>query len=358
MTARVALLTTNLARGGAETQVALLARGLRARGWSVSVISLLPPTAFEPELTSAGVPVFSLDMEPGRPDPLGCWCLLRILRDLRPHILHSHMFHANLMARLVRLLAPVPVLISTVHSVAESGRGSDSMFWRDWLYRITGPLATQTVAVTKAVPGKNLRVIPNGVDTTRFRPNPAVRLKMREQLGLGQEFVWLAAGRLMWKKGYETMLRAWARLDGGVLLIAGAGPQESELRGLGSGARFLGKREDVADLMAAADGFVQSSVVEGLPVALLEAASSGLPCVAADTGGVSEIVLNERTGYLVPAADVASLAAAMSRMMSLASEQRRQMGVAAREHVCGQFDQNVVLSRWEELYRELLEPWT
>ncbi len=144
-------------------------------------------------------------------------------------------------------------------------------------------------------------MIPNGVDTTRFRPNPAVRLKMREQLGLGQEFVWLAAGRLMWKKGYETMLRAWARLDGGVLLIAGAGPQESELRGLGSGARFLGEREDVADLMAAADGFVQSSLVEGLPVALLEAASSGLPCVAADTGGVSEIVLHERTGYLVPA---------------------------------------------------------
>ncbi len=140
-------------------------------------------------------------------------------------------------------------------------------------------------------------------------------------------------------------------------MIAGSGPQESELRELGVGARFLGEREDVANLMAAADGFVQSSLVEGLPMALLEAASSGLPCVAADTGGVNEIVLNERTGYLVPVGDVAALAAAMSRLMGLTASERQRMGKAAREHVVDHFDLRVVISRWEKLYQELLEPW-
>jgi glycosyltransferase involved in cell wall biosynthesis len=350
MKPRLAMVTTNLARGGAETQVALLACGLSRRGWDVSVISLVRPTAFEKELAAAGVPVFSLDMQPGIPNPLGYLRLLRILRQLRPQIVHSHMFHANLLARTARILCPVPALISTLHSVAESGRGSKSMLWRDLLYRITDPLADQTVAVTKAVPGRNLRVIPNGVDTALFRPDPVKRARVREALGLGREFAWLAVGRLMWKKGYETMLRAFTTVASGVLLIAGTGPQEAELRQRGTAARFLGEREDIADLLAACDGFVQSSVVEGLPMALLEAASSALPCVAADAGGVSEIILHERTGYLVAPGNPDALAAAMSGVMNLPEIERQRIGMAAREHVQARFDLAVVIAQWEELY--------
>jgi glycosyltransferase involved in cell wall biosynthesis len=372
MKARIAFVTTNLARGGAETQVALLASGLGRRGWDVHVISLLRPTAFERELASAGVPILSLGMPPGLPNPLGYARLLRILRDLRPQVVHSHMFHANLLARAARLISPVPVLISTLHSIAESSRGSSGVRRRDWLYRITDPLADLTVAVceaaakrhadARAVPRKKLRVIPNGVDTSAFRPDPARRERARQQLGIGQEFAWLAVGRLMWKKGYETMLRAFAGDNQGVLLVAGAGPQESELRELacefGANARFLGEREDVADLMTACDGFVLSSVVEGLPLALLEAASSGLPCVAADAGGVSDIVLHERTGYVVPLGNPGALAEAMSRLVNMPAEARHKMGLAARGHVVARFDLGAVLSRWEQLYLELLQRWT
>jgi glycosyltransferase involved in cell wall biosynthesis len=261
------------------------------------------------------------------------------------------MFHANQLARAARLLCPVPALISTLHSVAESGRSSKSMFWRNHIYRVTAPLADQTVAVTKAIPGRNLRVIPNGVDTTRYRPDPVKRARMREALGLGGHFAWLAVGRLMWKKDYETMLRAFATAASGVLLIAGAGPQEAELRQHGTAARFLGEREDIADMLAACDGFVQSSVVEGLPMALLEAAASALPCVAADAGGVSDIILHEQTGYLVPPGDPDALAAAMLRLMHLAESERRQLGTAARERVVARFDLAAVLDQWEELYR-------
>ena len=369
--AGIALLATNLARGGAETQVALLAAGLRRRGWEVSVISLLKPPAFEQELASAGVPVFSLNMQPGVWNPLGLVRLGIILRKLRPQILHSHMFHANLLARAVRLACPVPVLISTLHSVAESARGSEKVRPRDWLYRLTDPLADVTVAVSdavaarhasvRAVSARRLRVIPNGVDTTLFRPDAARRERMRQLLGLGQEFTWLAVGRLMWKKGYTTLLRAFAGLGGGILLVAGAGPLDTELRrlagDLGADVRFLGERQDVADLMSACDGFVHASLVEGLPLALLEAASSGMACVATDVGGVSEIIVHERTGYLVSPGVPEALGAAMSRLMSLSGEQRRKLGLAARDRVVARFETGVVLTEWEELYRELLSPW-
>jgi glycosyltransferase involved in cell wall biosynthesis len=372
MKASIAMLSTNLAPGGAETQVALLAAGLHRRGFDVTVISCLRPSAFEKELESAGVPVHSLGMEPDRLNVTGSVRLARILRRLRPQILHSHMFHANLLARAARICLPLPVVVSTLHSVAESSRGSGNVRGRDRFYRLTDPLADVTVAVCQAaanrhfesgaVPRKKLRVIPNGIDADRFRPDAARRAEVRRLLNLGDEFVWLAVGRLMWKKGYETMLQAFAGISGGVLVIAGGGPQEWELQRLalelGANTRFLGFREDVPDLLKASDGFVQSSVVEGLPVALLEAAASGLPCVAADIGGVGEIVLHERTGYLAPPGDPAVLAAAMSQVVSLPSLEREKLGQAARAHVIARFGLDTVITQWERLYEEMLSRWT
>ena len=360
MNDRVVLLTTNLARGGAETQVARLAIALRGRGWPATVISLIAPTAFEEELVAAGVPVHSLGMRPGekRTNPAGFARLLALLRDIRPRIVHSHMFHANMAGRAARLLYPAPAVLSTLHSIAESGRQSGETRFRDLVYRVTDPLADVTVAVcqaaaerhaaSRAVPRSKLRVIPNGVDTNVFRPGDGHP---------GDEFTWLAVGRLMWKKDYPTMLRAFASRARGVLLIAGDGPEEGALRELAgdlrANVRFLGPRDDIASLMRACDGFVLSSLVEGLPMALLEAAASALPCVATDVGGVREIVLDGRTGFVVRPGDPAPLAEAISRVMALSAEERRRMGEKARAHAVTQFDMAVVVEKWEKLYQEL-----
>ena len=268
----IVMLTTNLAQGGAEAQVFRLSLDLKRRGWDVAVVSLLPPgglafewtvgrrkrlphngdcgTRLEPvsgpfpqparsyagALEEAGVPVFSLDMRPGTPDPRGFLRLAALLKRLRPLVLHSHMFHANLLARLARMVCPVPVVISTLHSAAESARGGSSTRTRDWLYRLTDPMATAVVAVSRAaaerhascgaVRREKLRAIPNGVDTAVFRPDPERRARVRRELGLASEFVWLAAGRLMWKKDYPTLLRAFAARPASTLLIAGQGPLE------------------------------------------------------------------------------------------------------------------------------------
>ena len=373
---RLVLLATNLARGGAEIEVAQLAGALHGRGWNVSVVSLLRPSALESELAAIGVPVFSLGMRPGKPNPLAWARLARILRRTKPHILHGHMFHANLMARGIRLICPVPVVISTIHSIAESsrrsadvGRRSAGVGRRDWLYRVTDRLSDATVCVSaaaaerhaaaRAVGRGRLRVIPNGVDTARFRPDAARRARMRDTLGIGDEFAWLAAGRLMWKKDYPTMLDAFAGRRAGVLLITGEGPLEAELRSLarelGARVRFLGLREDIPELMNACDGLLLSSVAEGLPMALLEAAASGLPSIAADVGGVREAVCDERTGYVVPPGDPAALATAMSRLAELPADARQEMARAAREHAVARFDLRAIAARWVETYTELLE---
>lgn len=361
MSARVVLLVTGLSPGGAETQVLHLAGELSRRGWEASVVSLV------------GQPPCSLGMRPGVPDPRALARLVILLNRLRPHILHSHLFHANLAARLARLWCPVPVVVSSLHSMAESGRASERIWLRDFAYRVTDPLADCTTAVSRAagerhaaagaVRRSKLRIIPNGVDTAAFRPDPQRRALARERLGLGGAFVWLAAGRLMWKKDYATLLRACAALRGAVLLIAGEGPQEAELRRLARDlavdARFLGPVAGMPDLMDAADGLALSSVVEGLPMVLLEAAASGLPAVATDCGGAGEIVRDGQTGYLVPPRDSAAMAGAMSKLAALPPAEREAMSRAAREHAA-RFDMAAIVSQWESLYRELLERarWT
>jgi glycosyltransferase involved in cell wall biosynthesis len=372
------LLTTNLARGGAETQVALLAVELRRRGWAVHVASMVEPSAFQGELSAAGVELHWLGMEPGRPGLRGVARLAAILRAVRPAVLHCHMFHANLLGRLARLAFPVPRVISTLHSLAESSRRSPEIVRRDRLYRLTDSLADCTVAVCQAVAERHatagatrrarLRVIPNGVDTAKFRPDEARRAATRRAMNVGGEFVWLAAGRLMWKKDYPTMLRAAAllnaaallrtaaQLPGSALWIAGGGPLEGELsalaRELGVNAQFLGPRDDLPALMNAADGLVLSSVVEGLPMVWLEAAASGLPGVSTDVGGAGEVVLDGRTGFLAPSGDAHALANTMARLAGLPPEARREMGRQARAVAEARFALQVVASQWERLYSE------
>jgi glycosyltransferase involved in cell wall biosynthesis len=303
------------------------------------------------------------------------------------------MFHANLLARIARLFCPVPVVISTLHSAAETPRaaprgaafpGGDARIpagmssTRDLLYRLTDPLADAVMAVSRAaadrhaccraVPAAKLRVIPNAVDTSVFRPDPDRRRRVRRELGIESEFVWLAAGRLMWKKDYPTLLRAFHLIGGATLLIAGAGPQEAELKklaaelGVGAGGlravRFLGQVDDMPALMNAADALALSSVVEGLPVALLEAVSSGLPAVATDAGGVREIIgdLGDgEAGLVVPPRDPAAFAAAMERLAALPADERERMSRAARAAAVARFDLSVVVSQWEAAYRDLLE---
>ncbi|HEY5940892.1 MAG TPA: glycosyltransferase, partial [Gemmatimonadales bacterium] len=125
--------------------------------------------------------------------------------------------------------------------------------------------------------------------------------------------------------------------------------------GLGDGVRFLGVRQDVAELMSAADGYVMSSAWEGMPIVLLEAAAAGLPIVATRVGGNAEVVRENESGFLVPARDSDALAAAMLRLIALPDAERRSLGERGREHVRASYGLSLVVDRWLEIYRGVLE---
>lgn len=365
---RVLLLSTSMGMGGADQQLLSAAGLLRARGWNARIVALTPLGPMGLQARQHGIPTDSLEMPRGVPDPRGVMRLVRLVRSWKPHVLHSHMVHANLMARFLRPLAPVPVLVSTIHSIQDGGRA------RTLGFRLSDRLADCTTIVSEtaaerylsagAVSRARLRVIPNGVDTGRFRPLPAARAAVRRELGLGGEFTWLAVGRFELAKDYATMLAACAavvaRRPDSVLLLVGRGSLQPEVEqlvaslGLRSHVRFLGVRRDVPELMSASDGYVMSSAWEGMPVVLLEAGAAGMPIVATAVGGNREVVLEGESGYLVPPRNPGALAEAMTRLQELPSEQRRKLGERGRQHIEHRYALPHIIDLWEELYRDLL----
>jgi len=366
---RILFLSTSMGMGGADSQLLAAAQELRSRGHEVLIVSLTPLGPMGLESRQLGIPTESLDMRRGFPDPRGLLRLARLVRSWRPDVVHSHMVHANLLARALRILVPVRALVSTIHNIYEGGA------LRMAAYRWTNALVDHMTIVSEAaaerfvsegiVRKEILRVVPNGVDLDRMGTPPAgARESLRRELGLEDAFVWLAVGRFEIAKDYPNMLRAFARVHerapGTVLLLVGRGSLQGETEalagelGLGNAVRFLGVRNDVPAVMSAADGYVMSSAWEGMPMVLLEAAAAGLPIVATSVGGNHEVIVAEASGFLVPPRDHEALAAAMLRLGGLGEGERRRMGVRGREHIRAHYGVQRVADRWEELYREVL----
>jgi glycosyltransferase involved in cell wall biosynthesis len=367
---RILFLSTSMGLGGADQQLLSAAQVLRDRGHEIRIVSLTPLGPMGLQARSLGLATDSLEMRRGVPDPRGLARLVRIVRAWKPDVVHSHMVHANLMARALRLLVPVPVLVSTIHNVYEGG----PLLMAG--YRLSNGLVDHMTIISQAaadrfvgeriVPGRLLTVIANGVDTDRMRNlSPEGRAALRGGMSVGdQQFVWLAVGRFEVAKDYPNMLRAFAdvraREPRAVLVIVGQGSLQAEAEaltaelGLREAVRFLGARDDVPAVMSAADGYVMSSAWEGMPMVLLEAAAADLPIVATAVGGNGEVVRDGESGFLVPARDSGGLRAGMLRLMALPEEQRRAMGERGREHVRANYGLQRVAERWERVYWDAL----
>ncbi len=353
--------------GGAERQAILLAKGLRRRGWRVSVIALSGTGgSAATELRDAGVDFLSLEMRKGLADPRGWSRFQRWLWRERPNVLHAHLPHAAWLARWSRMVAPVPVVVDTLHSshTGTLGRRLGYVCSR-WLTDRVTAVSDATAAAHLAagmVSQNQLSLIANGIEVDAWRQDTAVRKTARRELGLADEFLWMAAGRLEEVKDYPSLLRAMASLPGKTrLLILGSGPLERDLRelaarlGLAKRVCFFGFEANVKRWMQAADGFVLSSRYEGLPMVLLEAGACKLAAVATDVAGTREVIVHGETGLLAEAGNAGELSAAMMSLMRMPTEERRAMGELARKRVVERFSLESALDQWEELYTGLLE---
>jgi glycosyltransferase involved in cell wall biosynthesis len=364
---QIVYILTSLGIGGAERLTLALAERMRERGHAIAVFTLRPRPKEEWPTT---LPVFRLGMSKNPVSFLAAMIRARrYLHDLGPELVHSHSFHANIFARLLKLLVWKPKIVSTIHNVYEGGR------LRMLTYRITDPLSHGTTAVSQAVaarfialhavPARKSTVVSNAIDLDAFTPDPTRRTQTRVEQAAGSDFIWLAAGRLAPAKDYPSLLRAFARLRVShaktQLWIAGQGSsaQLSALQTLAAdldlagSVRWLGLRRDLPALMDAADAFVLSSAWEGMPLVLAEAMAMEKPVVATDAGGVHELMAE--TGAIVPARDPECLANAMLALLRTPEEDRRIAARAARRRIETKFSIEARAVEWEAFYGAILQ---
>lgn len=357
---KILLLITGLGMGGAEKVVTSLADALAAKGHEVLVAYLAGIAVVLP--THANVQIVNLGMATKFDVVYAFFNLRQLIRDFQPDVVHSHMIHANMLARLVRLTTPIKRLISTAHNSNEGGK------LRMLAYRLTDALPDistnvsdeAVIAFIKARATKLGRMVTvhNGIATDAFAFNPVERIRIRQSLLLDEgAHLILAVGRFQEQKDYPNLLNALAELPIELnyqLCIAGDGPLRGDLQtlvarlGLSDRVRFLGIRHDIANLMSASDIFILSSAWEGFPIVVMEAMANERVLVVTDCGGVREAV--GETGYLVKPKDFKALAQAFEKALQLPSIQSAALGRAARQRVLDKYSLDAVVEKWLQIY--------
>jgi glycosyltransferase involved in cell wall biosynthesis len=306
---------------------------------------------------------------PRRLDPIGIARLgVRLVRHLRAHpytIVHTHNSITGAVGRIAARLAHVPVTVHTTHGfhfhehmsrpVRAVYAGAERRLAR-WCDVLLAQSREEVDEIRRRGlrPALGVRHVGNGIDLRRFRARSALPENSRPVI--------LAVGRLEPVKNHVmlfqalTMLRATPRP---VVWLVGDGPCRARYEawlthaGLADDVRFFGYHYDIPRLTAAADVAVLTSVKEGLPRALMEAAAVGVPAVATDVKGSREVVQHGETGFLVPLNDHAALAATLDALLA-APALRHAMGTRAAHHARVHFDEDRVADRLLDVYRDTL----
>ena len=367
---RVLWLIKGLGPGGAERLLTACAAARDRESFAYRAAYLLPwKDRLVPELEQLGIEVECLVVRDER-DLRWAGRLRSRLRDHPVDVVHAHSPYAAGVGRLVVRSLPRarrPRLVTTEHnSWSTFGRATRA------LNAATSPLDDAVIAVSADVRDsirgparRKTEVVVHGVVLEQVRARGAHREQAREELGIGPDEVLVATvANYVPKKDYPNLLEAARRVterDPSVRFCAvGQGPLEQEVHelrdrlGLDERMVLTGYREDAVGVLAGADIFVLSSRFEGLPVALMEALTLGLPVVATAVGGVPEAVDHGVEGLLVPPGRPDRLADAIAELAGDPSR-RKEMSDAARAR-SEDFDIERAVRRIEEIYREIVRP--
>lgn len=357
---KVLYVITSLTMGGAENVVTNLADAIVARGHEVKIAYLTGEASVLP--SNPNVEVISLGINDNKDFLQGYIKLRALVKRMRPDVVHSHMFHSNLLARLLRLTIKIPKVICTSHSTDEGGQ------LRMFAYRLTDKLANISTNVSQeavdslisktSIAKHRMISVPNGIDTAKFTFDNSARILKRNELKVEDAKVILAVGRMHEAKDYPNLLNAIASLktlrQDFIVLIAGDGPLREEIvllvesLGLTDFVRFLGIQYDIQALMSAADVYVMSSAWEGLPIVILEAMACERVVVATDCGGVNEVVGSQ--GFIVEPGNSEALASELNRSLDLNAVERSKLGATARQRIIDNFSLEANVEAYLELY--------
>jgi sugar transferase (PEP-CTERM/EpsH1 system associated) len=355
--------------GGLENGVVNVVNGLPGDAFRHAIIALTEASAFRERIRRADVQVYALDKQPGK-DPLAYLRLYRLLRQLRPAIVHTRNL-GTLDSALVGRIAGVPCRIHGEHGWDTYDPDGTSRKYRT-LRRMLDPTIDRFVTVSQELQqwliehvgissGKITRIC-NGVDTERFRPRASVGRshlhgpgfppgsvvvgsvtrfsEIKDPLNLVRAFI--EARRAAAGKALRLVM-----LGDGVLL-----PQAHSMlaeAGEADAAWLPGSRDDVPELMRDMDVFVLGSKREGISNTVLEAMATGLPVIASATGGNLELILDGRTGALVPAGDAGAIARVLLDYAAQRSL-RLEHGAQARRRTEQEYSLHGMLAKYNELY--------
>jgi glycosyltransferase involved in cell wall biosynthesis len=362
----------------------LLGPHLRAfRDAGYDVIAMSAPGPYVERLVADGITfvglehasraiAFGSDVRAGRE-------LYHHFRTLRPDIVHTHNPKPGVYGRLAARAARVPAIVNTVHGLY--AQPDDALPKRVAVYGleriaafcsheelIQNPEDLETLA-RLGVPRRRLHQLGNGIDLRRFRPDRLTderRAALRAEMGAGpDDVVCGVVARLVWEKGYRELFAAAGSLRDRHprLRVVAVGetdhdkadavtPADIEAATRDHGVHFLGHRGDVEDLYGAFDVSVLASHREGFPRTPMEAAATGVPCVATDIRGCRQVIDDGVTGLLVPRGDAGALARAIETLV-VDGERRARMGAAALDKARREFDQQRQIDLTLDVYRAL-----
>ena len=374
---RIVFIITGLSTGGAEMMLFKVLQRLDRRRFSPQVISLSTMGELASRITAIGIPVQALGMDRRMPSPTKFFRLVRILRCLHPDLVHTWLYHADLLGGLAARLAGISAVGWCVRN-SDLDRGDARLAIRavvrlcawlsKWVPRriLSCSEKARQLHVRYGYAAEKMLVVPNGFDIAQFVPNVQVRIGVRKELGLAEDTLLVGLiGRFDPQKNHAGFIEAAGALHRHMpqvhFVMAGkrVDPGNTALMqlitaaGLVSNVHLLGLRDDMPKLMAALDVLASSSAYgEGFPNVLGEAMACGVPCAVTDVGDSLDIVGD--TGRGVEPHDMQGLAIALEELLALPPAERAALGECARERVAAHFEIGKVVQRYQEFYELLL----
>jgi glycosyltransferase involved in cell wall biosynthesis len=361
--------------GGDSVLILEMGKAAQRAGFEVDVLAT--HSVFQEFIRSEGLGLVDLDVIRREIRPIwdlrGLGRLTRFLQNSSYSVVHTHTSKPGVVGRLAAIRAGVPVIIHTVHGFGfheESGMLARRVYsvieraaarWCDRIVTVSEFHRNVALGLGIADPEKII-AIPNGVHPVRAQSRHT-RGEIRSQLGVENDFVILSTGRLAEQKGLEYLIRALPMLAGGgrslQVLLAGDGPLRSDLEalvtslGVQEQVRFLGFRDDIGDLLSAADLVALPSLWEGMSISLLEAMAAGKAIVTTTIGSNREVTDDGQAAILVPPKDPASLAGAIEALMS-DDVRRRDLGTRAEKTQSQRYGMDRMLDAYLDEYERLM----
>lgn len=353
---------SGLGIGGAEKVVTSLADEMADLGNKVLLVYMAGDAVVRP--SNPAVELIKLKVSSISDLPAFFAGFRRLHSQFEPDVVHTHMVHANILVRIGKLITPIRRLVTTAHNRNEGGQV------RIIAYRLTNWLADVFTNVSweavrafeaqKAVPVGKMIAVHNGISLDQYFKSTSDLSHIRAELRLSRDTKLLVAvGRLYEQKDFPNLLKALARIVDESrdwhLVVAGEGPLRKELvalsqdLGLEQRISFLGVRNDIPDLLSAADLFVLSSAWEGFPMVVGEAMACECLVVATDCGGVREFLGDSE--FLVEPNNSEALAAAISDALQLSGAQRAALGRSARERIQELYSLDATVDKWLAIYK-------